>query len=214
MRLISSIMLATITMLSIQTLSSSEQKAAMPAFFKHFQPLETEHLIIRKLALTDAKDCFAITSDPRVLKMMAALPIHKTLEDVEQYLTDIIAHYEQDKPEWWAIVEKTSDKVIGFCGFVDYKVRFRRVELGYMFAYNFWGKGYATEACKAIINFGFSQMNLNRIEATVDPENISSVRVLEKLGMQYEGLLQKRVICDGEPCDRRMYGLLHDHRNI
>lgn len=208
MRLISSMMLATITMLSIQTLSSSEQKTGMPAFFKHFQSLETEHLIIRKLALSDAKDCFAITSDLRVLKMMVALPVHKTLEETEQYLADIIAQYEQDKNEWWAVVEKTSDKVIGFCGFVDYKVQFKRVELGYMLAYDSWGKGYATEACKTNINFGFSQMNLNRIEATVDPENIPSVRVLEKLGMQYEGLLQKRVICDGQPRDRRMYGLL------
>jgi ribosomal-protein-alanine N-acetyltransferase len=76
------------------------------------------------------------------------------------------------------------------------------------------GKGYATEASRAVIDYGFNIMNLNRIEATVDPENVSSVRVLEKLGMQYEGLLQKRVICNGQPRDRRMYGLLHDYQNI
>jgi ribosomal-protein-alanine N-acetyltransferase len=139
MRLILSVLLTIIATQTIQTFTNTEHTTSMQSFFKHFQPIETEHLIIRKLALTDAMDCFAITSDPRVLKMMVALPIHKTLQETEQYLADVIAQYEQDKNEWWAVVEKASNKVIGFCGFVEYKPRFRRVELGYMFAYDSWG---------------------------------------------------------------------------
>lgn len=119
MRLILSILLTIMATQPIQTFTTPEHTTTMQSFFKHFQPLETEHLIIRKLALTDAMDCFAITSDPRVLKMMVALPVHKTLEETEQYLADINAQYEQDKNEWWAVVDKATYRAIGFCGFVE-----------------------------------------------------------------------------------------------
>jgi [ribosomal protein S5]-alanine N-acetyltransferase len=75
-----------------------------------------------------------------------------------------------------------------------------------------WGKGYATESCKAIVDYGFATLHLNRIEASVDPENMASVAVLEKLGMQPEGLLRERVICNGQQRDRTMYGLLKKDR--
>lgn len=192
----------------IPTFSILETEATMTSFFKSFQPIETERLIIRKLALTDVKDCFAITSDSRVLKMMVALSAHKTLKETEQYLSEVIAQYERNEPIWWAVVEKASNKVVGFCGFFEYKPRFRRAEIGYMLGYDYWGKGYAIEASRAVIGYGFETMSLNRIEATVDPDNIASIKILEKLGMQYEGLLRKRVICNGQLRDRKMYGLL------
>lgn len=198
----------------ISTFSTVKKETTIPHFFKHFQQIETDRLIIRKLSMADVCDCFAITSDSRVLKMMVALPLHKTLKDTEEYLFQIVTNYEQDKNEWWAVVEKESNRVIGFCGFVEYKPHFRRVELGYMFAYDYWGKGYATEASKALIDYGFNMMNLNRIEATVDPENNASIKILEKLGMHYEGLMHKRVICNGEPRDRMVFGLLQKSQDI
>lgn len=172
--------------------------------------LETERLIIRPIAPEDAHDCFAITSDPRVLAMMVATELHTTIEQAEQYIAEIRVQYEKDNTGLWAVVEKGSKKVIGLCGLIEYKARFRRAELCYMFAYDVWGKGYATEACRAVADYGFEVMNLNRIEAPVDPENIASIHVLKKLGMQCEGLLRQRVISNGQPRDRNMYGLLKE----
>lgn len=174
--------------------------------------LETERLIIRQLTPDDVHDCFAITSDPRVLAMMVVTERQTTIEQTKQYIADLCAQYEKDNTGLWAVVEKGSKRVIGLCGLIEYKARFRRAELCYMFAYDVWGKGYATEACRAVADYGFTAMNLNRIEAPVDPENIASIRVLEKLGMQCEGLLRQRVICNGEPRDRAFYGLLKKDR--
>lgn len=174
--------------------------------------LETERLLIRRLTPDDLHDCFIITSDPRVLAMMVVTERHTTLEQTKHYIAEICAQYEKDNADLWAVVEKSSNRMIGLCGLIEYKERFRRAELGFMLAYDAWGKGYATESCKAIVDYGFEIMHLNRIEASVDPENIASIRVLEKLGMQREGLLRERVICNGEPRDRAMYGLLKKDR--
>lgn len=172
------------------------------------QPIESERLIIRTLRMSDLQDCFALTSDAHVMSKTVALTKHTSLNECSDYLKQIIDAYEHNNAAWWAVTEKNTDRVIGFCGYVNYAPHFNRAELGYLIAYEQWNKGYGTEACKAVIKYGFMGMQLHRVEATVDTENSASIRVLEKLGMQREGLLRERVLCNGEYRDRYMYGLL------
>lgn len=180
----------------------------MATYFSDFKGIETPRLLIRPITMDDLYACFSITSDVRLLAKLVALAPHKTVDECAIYVQSIIDQYKKNHHNWWALIEKQSNHMIGFCGFVDYVARFERAELGYMIAYESWNKGYATEACMAVVEYGFNHMKLHRIEATVDPENIASIRVLEKLTMQREGLMKERVICNGQYHDRYMYGLI------
>jgi RimJ/RimL family protein N-acetyltransferase len=80
--------------------------------------------------------------------------------------------------------------------------------MGYALASAAWGCGYMAEALTALLDHGFGQMQLNRVEADVDPRNLASARSLERLGFVKEGLLRERWIVDGEVCDSALYGLL------
>lgn len=180
----------------------------MPTYFRDFKSIQTLRLNIRPITIDDLNDCFAITSDLRLLEKSVAVVPHKTLQECAAYVEQVIENYKQNIPDWWIIAEKETNRMIGFCGFVEYAARFERAELGYMIAFESWNKGYATEACAAVIDYGFKHMKLHRIEATVDPENSASIRVLEKLNFMREGLMKERVICNGKYRDRYMYGLV------
>jgi [ribosomal protein S5]-alanine N-acetyltransferase len=88
--------------------------------------------------------------------------------------------------------------------------RDRRAELGYWLAAEAWGRGYATEACRALIDFGFAECALARIYAQVLAGNVASMRVLEKLGMVSEGIRRQHVRKDRRLCDVALYGILRD----
>lgn len=88
----------------------------------------------------------------------------------------------------------------------------RRAELGYWVGVEHWGRGHATEAGRAVLDFGFGPLALNRIEAHAFPENPASSRVLEKLGFRFEGLLRHHVVKDGVPRDGRFYSIIRSDR--
>jgi RimJ/RimL family protein N-acetyltransferase len=89
----------------------------------------------------------------------------------------------------------------------------RRCEIGYALASKHWGQGYATEALEALLDHGFRALGLNRVEADIDPHNVGSARVLEKLGFRQEGYMPERWIVHGEPADTAFYGLLRRYRD-
>lgn len=178
--------------------------------FRNFSYLETDRLILRKICHEDANAILALASDAQVTKLTAALELIQTIDDVHTLIDIMISRYESDLPARWAVVLKENNTVIGICGFVGYSSSFARAEIGYAFSSAYWGKGIATEAAQACIDYGFSCMNLNRIEGTCDIDNIGSARVLEKLGMHYEGTLKQHIWSKGAFRDRKMYALLKD----
>ena len=99
-------------------------------------------------------------------------------------------------------------RLIGTCGFFSIHLQCRRAKVGYGIARESWRKGYMAEALSALIEFGFGELNFNRIEADIDPRNVASARTLEKLGFLREGFLRQRWIVDGEVSDSALYGLL------
>lgn len=107
----------------------------------------------------------------------------------------------------WGISLKGSFNIIGTIGFNNF-TRKHRANIGYDLLPQYWNQGYATEALKAVINFGFNQFEINRIEAEVMQGNIASERVLQKLGFKKEGVLREWMYWNDQYYDMSMFSLL------
>ncbi len=147
-------------------------------------------LIYRKPDPSDAARLFDIYSDPQTQLFNPAGPM-KAIAQAEALLADWIEHWTQHGCGWWAIAEKTSpDHVIGFGGVGHYDyLGDLRLNIGYRFASDTWGKGYATEMGQFALKLAFITPGIERVWAVVRPEHAASIRVLEKLGMQRCGTL-------------------------
>ena len=111
----------------------------------------------------------------------------KSLEESEARLGRLIDHQERHGFSLWAVTERASGSVIGDCGLILLAHRGPEVELGYRLGKPYWGRGYATEAAGAWLAHGFGELGLERIVAVTHPENVASRRVLEKIGMRFDG---------------------------
>ena len=108
------------------------------------------------------------------------------------------------------IVLKESGEPIGTIGFYNYVNFHMRATIGYDLLREYWGNGYMTEAVNAMIDYGFKRLGLIRIEATVDPENKASVRVLERAGFELEGHMRKRYLYKDRFHDELMFGIVKE----
>ena len=162
--------------------------------------LQTERLQLRRLRLDDAGDVFEYASDPEVSRY-TTWKAHKTLEDSRAFLSSVIELYNSLQVAPWGMEHKEHRKLVGTCGFVSWNLRHRRAEIAYALARPYWNQGYTTEAVRAVIAFGYRVMGLNRIEARCDVPNIASARVMEKVGMKYEGVLRHHMFTKGEYVD-------------
>lgn len=165
--------------------------------FNPFPKLETERLILREVEDKDVEQLFEILSDPEVAKFDYFYPVTsegEAKEFIERYKIEL-----KDKEEiTWGIILKETNKLIGICNFGNFNEEARRAETGYDIIQTEWGKGYATEAIAAIIDYGFNSMNLNRIEGMVTPGNDASVKVLKKLNFVHEGVVRERDLIKGK----------------
>jgi len=176
--------------------------------FSNFPTLETERLILRKLRLEDAKDIFEYASDPETTKYVT-WETHKSIEDSINFIKSSLANYNKKEVIDWGIVYKENNKLIGTCGyFLRALEQHSRAEIGYVIGKKYWGRGIATEAVKEVIRFGFEKMNLNRIQAMCIPDNIGSYRVMEKVGMKYEGVIREYMYIKGKFQDLKLYSIL------
>ena len=148
---------------------------------------ETARLHHRELVAEDAQDVFDFNGHPLVMKYTGE-PLWKSLEETEQRLRDY-TEFTRIGFGRWGCVYKPENKVIGFSGF-KYIPELDEVDLGFRFHPEYWGHGLATESALACIEFGFERLNLKRIVALVLPENMASIRVLEKEGMHDDGIFQ------------------------
>ncbi|PZO36475.1 MAG: GNAT family N-acetyltransferase [Pseudanabaena frigida] len=174
---------------------------------EQFLIVQTPRLILRKLVIEDAEDIFAYASDPQVTTY-TLWEAHQSIEDTYEYLNNIAFElYRSGKGIDFGIVEKGSNKLIGTCGLHTTPIH-RRAELGYVLARDYWGQGLMTEAAQAAISFGFHVMQLLRIQAFCAVENVGSARVLEKAGMQFEGILHNYVFTKERTWDVKMYAVV------
>jgi len=151
-------------------------------------PLETKRLYIRPFRLGDAEELHKIFGDPEVMERIPGGP-SPTLQVTRQKLAKIIKHQEEHGFSLWALIEKENETLIGDCGLILVEGRGPEIELSYDIARAFWGKGYATEAARACLRFGFENLKLSHIIAITDPDHFASRRVMEKIGMTHDGIV-------------------------
>jgi len=142
---------------------------------------DTNRLLLRELEPADAEAFYKLNANPKVIKYTGDKPfasVSETRSFIENY-----KHYKLNGYGRWAVIEKTSQKFIGFCGLK--KNEEGLVDLGFRLLEETWGKGYATEAAYAAIDIGFNKFDIPAIIGRADRENIASIKVLKKLGMQF-----------------------------
>ncbi|MFJ7640001.1 GNAT family N-acetyltransferase [Peribacillus sp. NPDC097225] len=181
----------------------------MENLFENFPTLETERLILRKITWEDAEDIHVYGSDEAVTKYVT-WDNHKTLADTRDFIDFAMAQYENKHVAPWGIQYKETRKIIGTIDFVSWLVAHRVAEIGYVLSQDYWGKGIMTEAANEVIAFGFNRMNVVRIQARCFVENTGSARVMEKIGMSFEGTLRKGIFAKGKHQDLNMYSILQE----
>ncbi len=167
---------------------------------------ETERLILRKFKKSDAKDIFNnYSSKANVTKYLTWKP-HKTLDDAKNYLLNFaLASYDDPDTYRWAIVLKETNEVVGCIDVVRMIKERRKVELGWVLDDMLWGRGLMPEAAKVVLEYLIKE-GFARIEGHHHIENEKSGRVMQKIGMQFEGILKKYSLDnDGKLVDMKMY---------
>lgn len=150
--------------------------------------LETERLSLREINLQDVDDLFEMDADPQVHLYIENNPV-QTREQIVEVVKMLQHQYAENGIARWAVVNKQTGECVGWSGLKLFKTPLNGhvnfYELGYRFKTKHWGKGYATETSRAIIDYGFDQLNLDVLYAITHPENEKSIHVLNKLGFQF-----------------------------
>jgi ribosomal-protein-alanine N-acetyltransferase len=143
--------------------------------------IETARLRLRHFNLNDFDHLFRLYSDVEIMRYLSP----RTREQTQASLSKHIQQWQQYNFGMWAVIYKETGAMIGRCG-LGFLENTPEVELGYVFDKSYWKMGLATEASLATLKFGFWEVKLDRIVAIAHPENIASVRVIQKVGMKYE----------------------------
>ncbi len=175
--------------------------------FKRIPDLSTERLLLRKIRLNDAPDMFEYSKDPEVTRYLLWDP-HPNVEHTRNYIDYLQDRYRDGKYYDWAVILKSSGKMIGTCGFSSILPEHRSAEVGYVLNPAFRGQGIAGEALSAVLDFAFRKMALNRVEAKCVAENASSERVMQKVGMTFEGVARSALLVKGEFKNIKIYSML------
>lgn len=169
--------------------------------------LQTERLLLRPFAESDAEAIYALQSNARVLRFWNAPPwTERSRADV--FIAACRKMEEDESGARFAIETRDQNAFVGWCAMFGWNPIYRSLGIGYCFDESAWGKGYATEATRAMLHWAYAVLDLNRVEAELDTRNAASARVLEKLGFQREGMRREDCIVSGEVSDSWIYGLL------
>jgi RimJ/RimL family protein N-acetyltransferase len=151
--------------------------------------IETERLILRHLSTGDAEFILRLLNEPSWLRFIGDKGV-RTVEDARAYiLRGPVEMYSRLGFGLWLVVLKEESASIGICGLIK-RDALEDVDIGFAFLPEYWGKGYAFEAACAVLEYGKNVLGLHRIVAITSVDNDSSVKLLEKLGLRFEGMLK------------------------
>ena len=170
--------------------------------------LTTERLLLHEYVSDDWRAVLAYQSDPRYLRYYPWT--QRTAEDVQSFVQRFI-DWQDEQPRTrsqFAIVLRAGGWLIGSCGIRKEAATAQQADLGYEIAPSHWGHGYAIEAARAVLAFGFQDLRLHRVWASCVAENTASAQVLEKVGMQRECRLRENRWMKGRWWDTLVYGIL------
>ncbi len=148
--------------------------------------LETPRLLLRRQVMEDLDALWALYCDPEITRYIPDAPrsYQEAREELEWHMH---GHPRYHELGLWATVHKATVKFIGRCGLLPWTIDGRReVEVAYTLAREYWGQGLATEAARGLLEYGFTKLKLARLICLIDPENVASQRVAEKIGMTLE----------------------------
>ena len=145
--------------------------------------IDTPRLVLRPFTMSDVDALYQILQEQDILRYFpSSKPPPR--ERVEQLISSQLKHWEEHKLGWWAVEPRFSRKLTGWCG-LQYLPETEETEVGFLLSNSFWGQGFATEAAKASLRYGFEDLGLKHIVGITHPQNIASQRVLRKLGMSF-----------------------------
>jgi len=177
------------------------------------QRLETDRLILRRYVKEDAAAMYKNWASDKEVTKYLTWPPHSSLEVSQRVIEDWMGQYSNENYYHWAIVWKDGgDEPIGDIAVVEMKEYISMVHIGYCIGRAWWKKGITSEALKAVMDFLFDVVGVNRIEARHDPRNPNSGRVMKKCGMKYEGTLRSFDWNNQGICDACYYALLKSER--
>ena len=169
--------------------------------------LESARLRLRVYRSNDAEAMFRLYSDPRVMRYWS-FPPWTERPQADAYLRRALGEMAEGRVMPWAIANLDDDKLVGTLTLFAMDAVQGRAEVGYSLDPKLHGQGMASEALRLGLSHAFDTLRLRRVEADVDPRNVASCRLLERLGFRLEGLLRARWRVAGEICDTALYGLL------
>jgi aminoglycoside 6'-N-acetyltransferase len=170
---------------------------------------ETPRLILRPFKNEDILPFSRYRSDPEVAKYQG-WDIPFTIEQAAKFVREMKAKIPGEAGQWYqiAIELKSSSKMIGDCAFHRFAQDPAQAEIGFTLAQDFHGQGYGTEAIFRLLEYLFVDLNLHRVRANCDPQNIASIRLLQKVGMRHEGCFVGSLWLKGEWGSEDWYGML------
>lgn len=152
------------------------------------EPIETDRLLLRELLFSDVDGLFELESNPNVHLFVGNKPVTH-IDECRAYVEFIHQQYKDFGTGRWAVILKESNEFLGWSGikFITNEINNHKdfYEIGYRFIEKHWGKGYATEAGKAFIDYAFNEMKVEALYAYADAGNENSRKILEKLGLRY-----------------------------
>ncbi len=172
--------------------------------------LQTPRLRLREFEGGDLEAVHRYASDPEVTRYLFWGP--NDLDETRAFIDRCLAEQRKSVRENYelAITLAADGSLIGGASLAGRRLEYAEYELGYCLARQTWGKGYAGEAARALIDFGFSELSAHRIYALVDPDNPASIRLVGQLGLQREGLQRRDTLIDGRWRDTLVYAALAD----
>ncbi|MBE6542642.1 MAG: GNAT family N-acetyltransferase [Ruminococcaceae bacterium] len=159
--------------------------------------LNTRRLYLRKMLKKDSADMFEYASRHEVTKYLLWDP-HENRGFTQSYLSYIQSRYRAGDFYDWAVIYRDNDKMIGTCGFTRFNIEANSAEVGYVLNPLYWGIGIAPEVVREVMRFGFDYLRLHRIEARFMADNRRSLRVMEKVGMTFEGINRESMHVKGK----------------
>ena len=185
------------------------KREAVYRIFSNIPTLETPRLILRRMKVSDSADMYEYARRHEVTAYLSWSP-HPNQDYTRDYLEYVGTHYAMGDFYDWAVIYKENGKMIGTCGFTKLHFLNNCGEVGYVLNPAYWGQEIALEALRAVIRFGFENLQLHRIEAKFIRGNAASLRVMEKAGMTFEGVQRESMLIKNEYRDIGVCSILRD----
>jgi ribosomal-protein-alanine N-acetyltransferase len=175
-----------------------------------FPVLTTARTVLREIVATDAGALYAFRSD--VEEQRYNDPPLTDVDEAAALVERLAREYRDDAVVRWGLTVGRDDVVVGLLGYNSWNREHARAEIGYDLSRRLWGRGLAGEAVRAVVDFGFDRMGLERIGVRTDAANLRSVRMLDRLGFHREGTLRGWFVEDGTRHDIALYSVLRPER--